>query len=205
MSSVSANNNIVVHYLQDARFSHIWLLSWLTVVNPRRACAARVTVLCLFVCLSVCLSVTTLQASVVDRTLKFRHQRRADDTLECFDSWILLTMLASRVMANFVSQEAYERASLTETSAHVITCRVSHVLLQFVIKHVLFFQSLFLEWASYNIASSVLCIRAFSRWLSHLSKSSSMPLCKACPGCGGMVHIRKVSCSCSHVFVAKHK
>ena len=26
----------------------------------------------------------------------------------------------------------------------------------------------------------------------------------ACPGCGGMVHIRKVSCSCGHVFVAKH-
>ena len=39
--------------------------------------------------------------------------------------------------------------------------------------------------------------------LSHLSKSSSMPLCKACPGFGGMVHIRKVSCSCGHVFVAK--
>ena len=32
-----------------------------------------------------------------------------------------------------------------------------------------------------------------------------MPLYKACPGCGGMVHIRKVSCSCGHVFVAKHK
>ena len=32
-----------------------------------------------------------------------------------------------------------------------------------------------------------------------------MPLCKASPGCGGMVHIRKVSCSCGHVFVAKHK
>ena len=29
-----------------------------------------------------------------------------------------------------------------------------------------------------------------------------MPLYKACPGCGGMVHIRKVSCSCGHVFVA---
>ena len=29
-------------------------------------------------------------------------------------------------------------------------------------------------------------------------------LIKACPGCGGMVHIRKVSCSCGHVFVAKH-
>ena len=32
---------------------------------------------------------------------------------------------------------------------------------------------------------------------------SSKPLCNACPGCGGMVHIRKVSCSCGHVFVAK--
>ena len=31
-----------------------------------------------------------------------------------------------------------------------------------------------------------------------------MPLCKACHGCGGMVHIRKLSCSCGHVF-AKHK
>ena len=61
--------------------------------------------------LFVCLSVTTLQASVVDRTLKFRHQRRADDTLESFDSWILLTMLPSRDMAKSVSQEAYVRAS----------------------------------------------------------------------------------------------
>ena len=59
----------------------------------------------LFVCLSVCLSVTTLQASVVDRTLKFRLQRSADDTLECFE----------RDTANFVSQEAYERASLKLT------------------------------------------------------------------------------------------
>ena len=43
----------------------------------------------------------------MDRTLKFRLQRSADDTLECFDS-LILTMLASRGMANFVSQEAYE-------------------------------------------------------------------------------------------------
>ena len=83
----------------------------------------------------------------MDRTLKFRLQRSADDTLECFDSWILITMLASRDMANFVSQDAYERASLTvqRPQAHVIMIRVSHVLLQFVIKHVLFFQSLFLD------------------------------------------------------------
>ena len=143
--------------------------------------------------LFVCLSVTILQASVLDRMLKFRHQGSADDTLECFDVWILLSMLASRDMANFVSQEAYEQASLPETSAHVI----NHMLLQFMIEHVLFFQS-FSE-----LASSV-SERFPVGELSHLPKSSSKPLCKACPGCGGMVHIRKVSCSCGHVFVTKH-
>ena len=75
---------------------------------------------CLSVCLSFCLSVTTLQTSVVDRTLKFRHQRRADDTLESFDSWILLTMLPSRDMAKSVSQEAYVRASYTLLASYVI-------------------------------------------------------------------------------------
>ena len=40
--------------------------------------------------------------------------------------------------------------------------------------------------------------------ISHLSKISSMPLCKVCPGCGGMVNVRKVSCSCGHVFITKH-
>ena len=111
------------------------------IINPRRACAARVTVLCLCVSQSVsqsvCVSDTTLQASVVKETLKFRHQRTVNDTLQSFDSWILLTMLGSRDMAKFVSQEAYDRASLPETSAHVI----NHMLLQFVIEHVLFYQS----------------------------------------------------------------
>ena len=86
--------------------------SWtfLYLVNPRRACAARVIVLCLCVCHCVTVSDTTLQASVVDRTLKFRHERSVNDTLQCFDSWILLTMLASSDMAKFVSQEAYDRS-----------------------------------------------------------------------------------------------
>ena len=66
------------------------------------------------------MSDTTLQASVVKETLKFRHQRTVNDTLQSFDSWILLTMLGSRDMAKFVSQEAYDRASLPETSAHMI-------------------------------------------------------------------------------------
>ena len=81
----------------------------------------------LFVCHCVCVSETTLQASVVEGTLNFRHQRSVNDTLQRFDSWILRTMLGSRAMAKFVSQEAYDRASLPETSAHVI----NHMLLQF--------------------------------------------------------------------------
>ena len=52
-------------------------------------------------CMSV--SDTTLQASVVVRTLKLRHQRSVNDTLECFDSWILKRMLRSRDMTKFVS------------------------------------------------------------------------------------------------------
>ena len=118
-----------------------------SLINPRRACAARVTVLCLFVtvcvCVCVCVSETTLQASVVKGTLNFRHKRSVNDTLQRFDSWIFRTILGSRAMAKFVSQEAYDRASLPETSAHVI----NHMLLQFVIEHVLFFQS-----------NSVLCV-----------------------------------------------
>ena len=77
-----------------------------------RACASRVTVLCLCVTVCcVCVSDTTPQASVVDRALKFQHQRSVDDTLESFDSWILLKLLRSRDMAKSVSQEAYERRS----------------------------------------------------------------------------------------------
>ena len=72
----------------------------------------------LFVCVSLTVSLchcvtvsdTILQASVVDRTLKFRHQRSVNDTLQCFDSWILLKMLGSRDKAEFVSQEAYDRS-----------------------------------------------------------------------------------------------
>ena len=83
------------------------------------------------------MSDTTLQASVVKGAPKFRHQRSVNDTLQCFDSWILLTMLGSRDMARFIGQKAYDRASLPETSVHAI----NHLLLQFVIEHVLFFQS----------------------------------------------------------------
>ena len=47
------------------------------VINPRRACAARVTVLglCVCLCLSVCLSVTTFSAATRNETAKKRYQR----------------------------------------------------------------------------------------------------------------------------------
>ena len=58
----------------------------------------------------MCVCVTVSEASVVDRTPKFRHQRSVNNTLQRFDSLILLTMLGSRDMAIFVSQEAYDRS-----------------------------------------------------------------------------------------------
>ena len=45
------------------------------IINPRRACAARVTVLALCVCLSVCLSVTALEATAFVSACNQRHLR----------------------------------------------------------------------------------------------------------------------------------
>ena len=87
----------------------------------------------------------------MDKTLKFRHQRSADDTLECFDSWILLTMLASIDMA---SQEAYEPAR------YLSACDQSRARNR---TRALFSELIF---SVSELASSVLCVRAFSRWSS---------------------------------------
>ena len=42
-------------------------------INPRRACAARVTVVVLSFCLSVCLSVTTFSATTRNKTANKRY------------------------------------------------------------------------------------------------------------------------------------
>ena len=42
-------------------------------INPRRACAARVTVVVLSVCLSVCLSVTTFSVATSNKTANKRY------------------------------------------------------------------------------------------------------------------------------------
>ena len=57
-------------------------------------------------------------------TLKFRHQRTVNDTLQSFDSWILLTMLGSRDKAKFVSQEAYNARDLSaRDQSHALAVR----------------------------------------------------------------------------------
>ena len=85
------------------------------------------------------------------------------------------------------------------TSAHVIN--QSRVLTPHLQSHVLIFR------ANCDRDRSTVCHAESERFsvgeISHLSKISSMPLCKACPGCGGMVNVGKVSCSCGHVFITK--
>ena len=62
-------------------------------LNPRRACAARVT---LCVCLSVCLSVTALAATAFVSACNQRHLRHY---FRLFNSWIFEKAFRSKVMA----------------------------------------------------------------------------------------------------------
>ena len=76
-----------VHYIKRDAFPQFYSLSikililksssdaggWLvTIINPRRACAARVTVVVLCVCVCVCLSVRSISAT----TSKSKHRKR---------------------------------------------------------------------------------------------------------------------------------
>ena len=69
------------------------------IINPRRACAARVTVVVLCVCLSVCLSVYFYSRTTGYEAAYERHQQ-----IQCYKSRknnvaILLKRLRSRDMA----------------------------------------------------------------------------------------------------------
>ena len=65
------------------------------VINPWRACAARVTVLGL----CVCLSVTTFSDATCNETAKKRYQRVQCHTGFIFKMAIFVKMLRSKVMA----------------------------------------------------------------------------------------------------------
>ena len=70
-------------------------------VNPRRACAVRVTVLSLSVCVCVYESVTSLTATLLTHRYKGTYESKANAVLKVFDSWISLKILCSKVTALF--------------------------------------------------------------------------------------------------------
>ena len=74
-------------------------MAGIVIINPRRACAARVTVVVLCVCLSVCLSV-----SIYSRTTGYEGAYERYQQLQCnkgrkTNVAILLKRLRSRDMA----------------------------------------------------------------------------------------------------------
>ena len=68
-------------------------------INPRRACAARVTVLSLSVCVCVCECVCYLANSYAVNAQV--QSKNANALLKVFDSWISLKILCSKVTALF--------------------------------------------------------------------------------------------------------
>ena len=87
---LSHEHNVIIHAVS---------LSLCILVNPRRACAARVTVVVLCVCLSVCLSV-----SIYSRTTGYEAAYERYQQLQCYKGRknnvaILLKRLRSRDMA----------------------------------------------------------------------------------------------------------
>ena len=70
-----------------------------------------------------------------------------------------------------------------------------HVFLQLVIDHTFIFLELILFQSEFGFETDCVSERFPVGELSHLSKSSSTPLCKAYPGCDG------IECSCGYVCV----
>ena len=60
-------------YIQSALGTYIYMYMYNEIINPRRACATRVTVavlcVCLFVCVFVCLSATILALQATRRLM----------------------------------------------------------------------------------------------------------------------------------------
>ena len=77
-----------------------------TVINPRRACAARVTVL---MCVSVCLSVTTFSATARNNAPNKIYQRLQRDMSKVLKMAFSLTTLRSEVLASFAYRESHRR------------------------------------------------------------------------------------------------
>ena len=57
LREASTTSQVIATFRLLSQFSHVFFQYYYGIVNPRRACAARVTVVVLCVCLCVCLSV----------------------------------------------------------------------------------------------------------------------------------------------------
>ena len=92
------------------------------IVNPRRACAARITVVCL------CLSVRSISATTSKRKPRKRYQRFIATRQRELKLEIFLKILRSKVMASFAAHFVGVRRScralqfiLTATEAAIAT------------------------------------------------------------------------------------
>ena len=77
-------------------------------VNPRRACAARVTVVVLSFCLSVCLSITTFSAATSNKTANKRYE-----WLQCHTGFIFkITFFCKNVALESYGVKQSEKANM---------------------------------------------------------------------------------------------
>ena len=113
-------------------------------INPRRTCAARVTVLALFVCVCVCLSVTTLAATAFVSACNQRHLRHCIEAREkAFRSKVNRTLSGPTKHRNYLKQSdlastsaaRVKRESSTATTASYLrACANFHPRMRFILQ-----------------------------------------------------------------------
>ena len=90
-----------------------------SVINPWRACAARVTILGPLVCLSVCLSVTTFFATTPNETEE-QYQK-----VECYTGLVLIVAIFVEVLRlRIISRKQSEKAILQISTGLWSACSV---------------------------------------------------------------------------------
>ena len=83
------------------------------VINPRRACPARVTFVILSVCLSVCLSVTTFSAATSNKTANKRYE-----WVQCHTGFIFKMAFFVKILRSYGVKQS-EEANPSTSSAYL--------------------------------------------------------------------------------------
>ena len=98
-----------VRYKTNLHKDRSYMYTYLgTIINPRRACTARVTVvvLCVCVCLSACYHSSS---GIVHFYMYVTTSVPTASIRLVFSSWILRRMLCSEVMASFAYRKSHQR------------------------------------------------------------------------------------------------